>query len=219
MAQGACDGAETTRPDYAFSGGFIGSGPDSARHGSSADGSQSFMRTPVQSGWPVQHDASQNPYGAAHATPQQRMDPFKPDPIFSFGTAPDARFSPPAFQNHFGWPSAYDATQNPSHGGPTATSAPVSGPCQYQYQQQHWSPGGHATPSAYNPATQYAPMGMHAGHDAAQHPISGASMTPLPFDMSVQNLHSQQQMHQWMARWHVRNGVSRARRQLFHRRS
>ena len=31
MAQGACDGAETTRPDYAFSGGFIGSGPDSAR--------------------------------------------------------------------------------------------------------------------------------------------------------------------------------------------
>ena len=30
MAQGACDGAETTRPDYAFSGGFIGSGPDSA---------------------------------------------------------------------------------------------------------------------------------------------------------------------------------------------
>ena len=77
MAQGACDGAEATRPDYAFSGGFIGTGPDSARHGSSADGSQSFMRTPVQSGWAVQHDASQNPYGAAHATPQQRMDPFK----------------------------------------------------------------------------------------------------------------------------------------------
>ena len=130
----------------------MATGPDSARHGSSADGSQSFMRTPVQSGWAVQHDASQNPYGAAHATPQQRMDPFKPDPIFSFGTAPDARFSPPAFQNHFGWPSAYDATQNPSHGGPTATSAPVSGPYQYQYQQQHWSPGGHATPSTYNPA-------------------------------------------------------------------
>ena len=74
------------------------------------------------------------------------MDPFKPDPIFSFGTAPDARFSPPAFQNHFGWPSAYDATQNPSHGGPTATSAPVSGPYQYQYQQQHWSPGGALRP-------------------------------------------------------------------------
>ena len=33
MAQGACDGAEATRPDYAFSGGFIGTGPDSARHG------------------------------------------------------------------------------------------------------------------------------------------------------------------------------------------
>ena len=46
-------------------------------------------------------------------------------------------------------------------------------------------------------------MGMHAGHDAAQHPISGAPMTPLPFDMSVQNLHSQQQMHQWMASAHA----------------
>ena len=48
MAQGACDGAEATRPDYAFSGGFIGTGPDSARHGSSADGSQSFMRTCIE---------------------------------------------------------------------------------------------------------------------------------------------------------------------------
>ena len=64
MAQGACDGTETMRPDYVSSGGFIGMGPDSAQHGSSVDGSQSFMRTPVQSGWPVQHDASQNPYGA-----------------------------------------------------------------------------------------------------------------------------------------------------------
>ena len=53
MAQGACDGAETMRPDYASSGGFIGTGPDSARHGSSVDGSQSFMRTPVLAEWSV----------------------------------------------------------------------------------------------------------------------------------------------------------------------
>ena len=120
MAQGACDGAETMRPDYASSGGFIGTGPDSARHGSAADGSQSFMRTPVQSGWAVQHDASQNPYGAAHATPQQRMDPFKPDPTFPFGTAPDARVSPPQpFKTTLDGllASAYDATQNPSESG------------------------------------------------------------------------------------------------------
>ena len=31
MAQGACDGAGTTGPDYVSSGGFIGTGPDSAR--------------------------------------------------------------------------------------------------------------------------------------------------------------------------------------------
>ena len=32
MAQGACDGAGTTGPDYVSSGDFIGTGPDSARH-------------------------------------------------------------------------------------------------------------------------------------------------------------------------------------------
>ena len=31
MAQGACDGAGTTGPDYVSSGGFIGTGPDGAR--------------------------------------------------------------------------------------------------------------------------------------------------------------------------------------------
>ena len=32
MAQGACDGVETTGLDYVSSGGFNGTGPDSARH-------------------------------------------------------------------------------------------------------------------------------------------------------------------------------------------
>ena len=32
MAQGACDGAGTTESDYVSSGGFIGTGPDSAQH-------------------------------------------------------------------------------------------------------------------------------------------------------------------------------------------
>ncbi len=32
MAQGACDGAGTTGPNYVSSGDFIGTGPDSARH-------------------------------------------------------------------------------------------------------------------------------------------------------------------------------------------
>ena len=31
MAQGACDGAGTTGPDYVSSGGFIGTGPDGVR--------------------------------------------------------------------------------------------------------------------------------------------------------------------------------------------
>ena len=37
MAQGACDGAGTTGPDYVSSGGFIGTGPDSARQIDSVD--------------------------------------------------------------------------------------------------------------------------------------------------------------------------------------
>ena len=32
MAQGACDGAGTTGPDYVSSGDLIGMGPDSAQH-------------------------------------------------------------------------------------------------------------------------------------------------------------------------------------------
>ena len=32
MAQGACDGSGTTRPDYVSSGDLIGMGPDSAQH-------------------------------------------------------------------------------------------------------------------------------------------------------------------------------------------
>ena len=51
MAQGACDGAGTTGPDYVSSGDLVGMGPDSAQHGSSADGSQSYARTPIQPGW------------------------------------------------------------------------------------------------------------------------------------------------------------------------
>ena len=74
MAQGACDGAGTTGPDYVSSGGFIGTGPDSARHGSLVDGSQSYARTPIQPAWSVQYDATQNPYVVPHATPQQHQD-------------------------------------------------------------------------------------------------------------------------------------------------
>ena len=88
MAQGACDGSGTTRPDYVSSGGFIGMGPDSAQHGSSVDGSQSFAHTPIQSGWSVQYDATQNLYVAPHATPQQHFNPFEPERTFSFGTTP-----------------------------------------------------------------------------------------------------------------------------------
>ena len=40
MAQGACDGSGTTRPDYVSSGSgdFIGMGPDSAQHATVACG-------------------------------------------------------------------------------------------------------------------------------------------------------------------------------------
>ena len=44
MAQGACNGAETMRPDYASSGGFIGTGPDSARQIDSVDSVETFDR-------------------------------------------------------------------------------------------------------------------------------------------------------------------------------
>ena len=55
-----------------------------------------------------------------------------------FGMAPDARVSPPAFQNHFGWPFGYDATQNPSHGGPTSSPVPVG----EQHQQIYFELSG-----------------------------------------------------------------------------
>ena len=148
-------------------------------------------------------DASQNPYLAPGATPQQHVNPFGPERILSFGAAPDARVPPPAFQSNMGWHQALDATQNPFNGGPTMASAPIGWQHHQQYQQQHWSPGGHATPSAYNPATQYGSMGMQAAHGATQHPMSGVPMgvpmTPVPFGMQVQDPHSQQQqMQQWM---------------------
>ena len=146
MAQGACDGSGTTRPDYVSSGDFNGMGPDSAQHGSLADGSQSYARTPIQPGWSVQYDATQNPYVVPLATPQQHFYPCEPERTSSFGTVPDARVSPPAFQNHFVGQSAHDASQSPFQSGLTSPPAPVGGQHQHQHQQQRWTPGGHATP-------------------------------------------------------------------------
>ena len=74
MAQGACDGAGTTGPDYVSSGGFIGTGPDSARHGSLVDGSQSYARTPIQPAWSVQYDAHR---GASRRIEASRLHPLR----------------------------------------------------------------------------------------------------------------------------------------------
>ena len=62
----------------------IGMGPDSAQHGSLVDGSQSYARTPIQPGWSVQYDATQNPYVAPLATPQQHFYPCEPERTSSF---------------------------------------------------------------------------------------------------------------------------------------